>query len=72
MLNIQRVPGDAPGRSWGTAYNGLAWAVAVAPESGVSTFEQTRRALAELDRVLAELGTQKNLSSVGHRLRLAN
>ena len=59
MFDIRRVPGSAQGRSRGAAYNGFAWAVAVAREKDLDMRGQTRSALREIDQILAELGTDK-------------
>lgn len=59
MHEIIRVPGGAQGRSAGTACNGFAWAVATDLEDSADIHAQTRLALIEIDRVLAELGTDK-------------
>ena len=59
MLPIQRVAGHMPGLSWGTSYNGFAWAVAIATDRDLDLYGQTVSTLAEIDRVLDELGTDK-------------
>jgi enamine deaminase RidA (YjgF/YER057c/UK114 family) len=59
MFDIRRVPGGAPGRSRGSACNGFAWAVAVGADHSLDMYRHTASALREIDRVLAELGTNK-------------
>ena len=59
MDEIIRVRGNARGRNAGTKYNGLAWAVATDEANAPDMYGQTKAALAEIDRVLAELGTDR-------------
>ena len=59
MFPIQRSEGHIPGISWGTAYNGFAWAVATDQSNSADMYTQTSRSLAEIDRVLGELGTDR-------------
>lgn len=59
MLEIQRTRGAYQGRNAGTKYNGFAWAVATDRSDSADMFSQTEKSLAEIDRVLAELGTNK-------------
>lgn len=59
MLGIERVRGTATGRNAGTKYNGFAWAVATDTSDSADTFTQTEKSLFEIDRLLAELGTNK-------------
>ncbi len=59
MLDITRVRGRYQGRNAGTKYNGFAWAVATDQSHSAEMYEQTRISLAEIDRVLAELGTDR-------------
>jgi enamine deaminase RidA (YjgF/YER057c/UK114 family) len=56
---IERVAGMAPGRSSGSGFGGLAWAVATSEDTSLGVAEQARRSFAKLDRVLGELGTDK-------------
>ena len=58
-LPIKRVPGVAEGRSSGSGFGALAFAVATSEDKSPSLAEQARRSFAKLDRVLAELGTDK-------------
>lgn len=58
-MTIQRVKGKAAGRSRGSAFGNLVTAVAVDPSAAPTVAEQTRNTLAQLDGVLAELGTDK-------------
>ena len=59
MLEIERVRGTYQGRNAGTKYNGFAWAVATDQSHSPTIGEQTRKSLAEIDRVLGELGTDR-------------
>ena len=59
MFPIQRSEGHIPGISWGTSYNGFAWAVAIAKDKDLDLYGQTVSTLSEIDRVLGELGTDK-------------
>lgn len=58
-MDIKRAKGNAAGRSHGSAFRDLVTAVAVDPSSAPSMAEQTRNTLAQLDRVLSELGSDK-------------
>lgn len=59
MSHIRRVQGGARGRSAGSACDGLAWAVATSDDPVADMYTQTRNALAKLDAILAELGTDR-------------
>ena len=59
MLDITRVRGVYEGRNAGTKYNGFAWAVATDQSNSPDMYTQTGNSLAEIDRVLEELGTDK-------------
>ena len=59
MLDITRVRGKYDGRNAGTKYNGFAWAVATDQSNSPDMYSQTQKALAEIDRVLGELGTSR-------------
>jgi len=56
---IQRLPASAAGRSHGTAYGPLAWAVATSPQKRGDIREQTTAALALLDDLLGSLGSDR-------------
>jgi enamine deaminase RidA (YjgF/YER057c/UK114 family) len=58
-MTITRLPGDIPGRSSGTAYGDLVWAVAVDEDKAADVASQTRGALARIDKTLARIGTDK-------------
>ncbi|WP_428248835.1 RidA family protein [Ferrovibrio sp.] len=65
MLPITRFPSESPdgkslGRSRTTVYNGLVFTVATADTYELDMARQTREALANLDRQLAEAGTGKS------------
>lgn len=59
MQDITRVRGKYQGRNAGTAYNGMAWAVATDQDLNPDMYSQTRASLVEIDRVLGELGTDR-------------
>jgi len=58
-VDIFRSPGTAPGRNQGTAFGQFVWAVATDRTSSATIEEQTRKTLTELDRVLADLGSNR-------------
>lgn len=55
---IKRI-GVGPRMSEATVYNGIAWLAGQVGEPGSSVADQTRQALAEVDRILAAAGTDK-------------
>ena len=57
---IQRFAGTTPTRSRAVAHAGLVYAVHTAPAKSPSLYEQTRDALAAIDRTLAEAGSDKS------------
>src|SRR5215470_2247083 len=57
---ITRYPGTVPTRSRAVAHAGLIHAVHTAPTKSASLYEQTRDALAAIDRTLAEAGSNKS------------
>jgi enamine deaminase RidA (YjgF/YER057c/UK114 family) len=57
---IKRYPGNVPTRSRAVAHAGLVYAVHTAPTKSPSLYEQTRDALAAIDRTLAEAGSDKS------------
>jgi enamine deaminase RidA (YjgF/YER057c/UK114 family) len=59
MQPIRRWRGQARGRNRMAAYRDLVWTVATHDDRGADIQEQTRRALAVLDKNLAEAGTDK-------------
>jgi len=56
---ITRLPGGNPTRSRAVCYNGVVHTVAVSPEKTPSVYEQTRGALASIERSLAEVGADR-------------
>ena len=56
---IVRLPGSVPTRSRAVVHGGLVYAVAVSPDKTPSVYDQTRLALAAIDRALADAGTDK-------------
>ena len=73
-MDILRSPGSAPGRSQGTAFGQIVWAVATDRTASATIEEQTRRSLSELDRVLAELGSDRGriLSATVYLARMSD
>ncbi|MEE2998340.1 MAG: Rid family hydrolase [Pseudomonadota bacterium] len=59
MARIQRGPGNVPTRRWGSAYKDLVWALGMSDDYSLSAERQVKRAYEILDKVLAELGTDK-------------
>ena len=57
---IKRLPGQFPTRCRAVVHNGIVSMFAVSPEKVPSLYEQTRRALAEADATLAEVGSAKD------------
>lgn len=57
---IKRLAGTTPTRSRAVIHGGIVYAVATAPTKSPSLYEQTRDALAAIDRTLAEAGTDKS------------
>ena len=57
---IRRFAGNVPTRSRAAAHDGLVYAVHTAPTKSPSLYEQTRDALAAIDRTLAEAGSNKS------------
>ena len=51
--------GTGPRMSEAAAYNGILWVAGQLGAPGASVAEQTRGCLAEIDRILAEAGTDK-------------
>jgi enamine deaminase RidA (YjgF/YER057c/UK114 family) len=57
---ITRLAGSNPTRSRGVVYDNLVFTVAVASDKVSSYYEQTKQALATIDKSLAEAGTDKS------------
>ena len=57
---IQRFAGKIPTRSRAVAHDGLVYTVATAAEKSPSLYEQTRQALAAIDKNLADAGSNKS------------
>ncbi len=71
MRGIIRARGNRPGRSAGTKFGGIAWVIATDPSNDPDVYRQSKAALAEVDRVLLELGTNRSqLISVTANLQL--
>ncbi len=56
--DITRI-GTGPRMSEGVCYNGIIWVAGQVGTPGDSVADQTRQCLAEVDRILAEAGTDK-------------
>ncbi|MDK1378157.1 MULTISPECIES: Rid family hydrolase [unclassified Sinorhizobium] len=59
LFPIERASGVAPGRSSGSAYGNLVWAVATSDDKQLELRGQIAAAFAKIDRLLAELKTDK-------------
>ena len=59
-LPIKRHPGSVPTRCKTVVHNGLVYTVTTAPNKSAPLYEQTKAALSEIDRNLAEAGTDKS------------
>jgi enamine deaminase RidA (YjgF/YER057c/UK114 family) len=57
---IQRIPGTAPTRSRAVVHDGVVHTVATSPDKSPSLYEQTRGALAAIDKNLADTGSHKS------------
>jgi len=57
---IQRFAGKVPTRSRAVAHDGLVYTVATAAQKSPSLYEQTRQALAAIDKTLADAGSDKS------------
>ena len=57
---ITRLPGSNPTRSRAVVANGIVNAVAVSPDKAPSLYEQTKRALAAIEKSLVDAGTDKS------------
>ena len=58
MTEIKRI-GTGPRMSEASCYNGIVWVAGQVGNPGDSVADQTRTCLAEVDRILAEAGTDK-------------
>ena len=59
MTDIDRVPGFVATRSWGSAYKELVWAIGMSDDLSLPAEKQVHRAFENLDKVLAEAGSDK-------------
>jgi enamine deaminase RidA (YjgF/YER057c/UK114 family) len=59
MIPIERIPGNVPTRSWGSAYRELVWALGMSDDFSLDFAGQAARAFAALDTGLAQAGTNK-------------
>jgi enamine deaminase RidA (YjgF/YER057c/UK114 family) len=57
---IQRFAGKVPTRSRAVVHDGLVYTVATAAQKSPSLYEQTREALAAIDKNLADAGSNKS------------
>ena len=59
-MSIKRYPGSAVGRSESVEHGGIVYTAVIAPDSSVDLKAQTEQALEQLDRNLAEAGTDRS------------
>jgi enamine deaminase RidA (YjgF/YER057c/UK114 family) len=59
-MDIQRFPGNAPGRSRAVGFENLVFAVATAAGASTTVQEQTRQVLAWLEQSLTDAGSDKS------------
>ena len=59
-MMIERLRGKARGRNRASAYKDLVWTVATADDTSKDIAEQTRQALATIERSLVELRSNKH------------
>ena len=59
MAKIQCLPGNQRTRHWGSAYKDLVWVVGISDDFSLPFKEQASRAYANVDRLLAEAGTDR-------------
>jgi enamine deaminase RidA (YjgF/YER057c/UK114 family) len=59
MTKIDRLSGWVPTRRLGSAYKDLVWVTGMSDDLTLGAKEQTVRAYANLDKILAEAGTDK-------------
>ncbi len=57
---IERIPGTSPTRSRAVVNDGIVHTVATAPKKSPSLYQQTRDALAAIDKNLADAGSHKS------------
>jgi enamine deaminase RidA (YjgF/YER057c/UK114 family) len=57
---IERIPGAVATRSRAVIHDGIVYTVATAATKSASLYEQTRDALAAIDRTLADAGSSKS------------
>ena len=57
---ITRFAGTSPTRSRAVAHDGIVYAVATAKNKSAPLYEQTKDALAQIDRTLADAGSTKS------------
>jgi enamine deaminase RidA (YjgF/YER057c/UK114 family) len=57
---IKRIAGAVATRSRAVVHNGIVYTVATSPTKPASLYEQTREALAAIDRNLADAGSHKS------------
>ena len=59
-MSIRRYPGRAVGRSESVEHDGIVYTAVIAPDLSVDLKGQTEQALEQLDRNLAEAGTDRS------------
>lgn len=61
MIHIDRIPGNVPTRSWGSAFREFVWALGMSDDFSLGFEEQAKRAFANLDHGLAQVGSHKTM-----------
>ena len=59
MVEIERVAGFVPTRSWGSAFKDLVWAIGMSDDLTLPAEQQINRAFNNLDNVLEEVASDK-------------
>ena len=59
MVEIERVAGFVPTRSWGSAFKDLVWAIGMSDDLTLPAEQQINRAFKNLDNVLEEVASDK-------------
>lgn len=60
MNDIERIPGNVPSRTWGSAYKDLAWVLGMSNDFTLPFEIQVQRAFDALDRGLAQVGSDRS------------
>ena len=60
MSDIERIPGNVPFRTWGSAYRDLVWVLGMSDDLALPFEGQAERAFAALDRGLRQAGSERS------------